>query len=135
LIRLHRIISATGAAALLALTVAGAEAQTPGQTAAPACFRISDWSGWKMSPDAKSMYIRVNISRIYRLDFGAACSAATFGNPHLITRTRGSTLVCTALDIDLRVSQGHGMGIPCIASNLSQLSKEEAAALPRALRP
>ena len=81
------------------------------------------------------MYIRVNISRIYRLDFGAACSAATFGNPHLITRSRGSSYVCSPLDLDLRVSQGHGVGIPCIVSNMSQLSKEDAAALPRELKP
>jgi hypothetical protein len=123
----------------MGLGLSAAAAQPPSQAASqpapPACFQISDWSGWKISPDAKSMYIRVNISRIYRLDFGAACSAAKFGNPHLITRTRGPSLICTALDLDLRVSQGPGMAVPCIVSNISQLSKEEAAALPRELKP
>ena len=133
--RLHRIVGGACVAVLLALTASAPQAQTPTQPAAPACFQISDWSGWKISPDARSMYIRVNISRIYRLDFGATCSAAKFGNPHLITSTRGSSSVCTALDLDLRVSQGHGMSVPCIVSNISQLSKEEAAALPREQKP
>jgi hypothetical protein len=135
LTRLYGTVGATAAAVFLTLGLSAATAQTPNPPAKPACFQISDWSGWKISPDAKSMYIRVNISRIYRLDFGAACSAAQFGNPHLITRSRGSSYVCSPLDLDLRVSQGHGMAIPCIVSNMSQLSKEEASALPPKLRP
>jgi hypothetical protein len=131
----YRLAGVTGAALLLAFCLSGASAQTPSQTPRMACFQISDWSGWKLTPDAKSMYIRVNVSRIYRLDFGAACTAAGFGNPHLITRTRGPTSVCSPLDLDLRVSQGHGTSVGCIVSNISQLSSDEAAALPRSLRP
>jgi hypothetical protein len=134
LTRFHRLAGALGVTLLLAFGLS-ASAQPPSQAPKMSCFQINDWSGWKLTPDAKSMYIRVNVSRIYRLDFGAACNAAGFGNPHLITKTRGSASICSPLDLDLQVSQGRGMSVGCIVSNISQLSSEEAAALPRSLRP
>jgi hypothetical protein len=118
--------------ATAALIAAVADAQTTFEK--PRCFRSSDWRGWKATPDASAIYIRVSSSRIYRVDFAHACNALRHGN-HLFNRVRGSGRICTAIDLDLRVSVGRGMSTPCIASKLTELTPEEAAALPKSLRP
>jgi len=48
---------------------------------------------------------------------------------------RGSGMICRPIDLDLRVSVGRRMSTPCIASKLTQLTPEEAAALPKGLKP
>jgi len=99
------------------------------------CFNTRDWNGWTVSPDAKSMYIRTGVRSIYRLDFVNECRAAQGIGVHLVTRVRGSSSICSPLDLDLKVSDGHGFATPCIVSNITPLSAEEAAALPKRLKP
>lgn len=123
-----------GLAALSMLGLGVADAQ-PAAKPAQQCFYSHDWNGWKATPDAKSIYIRVGISKIYRLDLSAACPTLLSPNPHLITETHGSSSICTALDIDLRVSDGGGFSTPCIVSEITPLSAAEAAALPKNLKP
>ncbi len=127
----------TAAIVGLALSVFGlaaADAQTP-KTSASQCFVARDWSGWKASPDEKTLYIRASGRRIFRIDFAAPCNGAASGFSHLIVRHRGSSWICSPLDLDLSVSQGHGFRSRCFVSQLTALSPEEAAALPRNLRP
>jgi hypothetical protein len=99
------------------------------------CFNTRDWNGWTISPDAKSMYIRTGVRSIYRLDFVNKCRAAQSIGVHLVTRIRGSSSVCSPLDLDLKVSDGRGFATSCIVSNITPLSTEEAAALPKGLKP
>jgi hypothetical protein len=121
---------------LLAASAAGLAASAePAARAAPKCFFTRDWSGWKASPDGKAIYIRVGVSNIYRLDFSNACSAANGIGVHLVIRTRGSSTICGPLDLDLKVSHGHGFATPCIVSGVTPLSAKEASALPKNLRP
>ena len=118
--------------ATLALVGATADAQPTGDK--PRCFRSSDWRGWKATPDVRAIYIRVGSRRIYRVDFAHACTALRRGS-HLFNRVRGSGSICSAIDLNLRVSVGGGMSTPCIASKLTELTPEETAALPKGLRP
>ncbi len=99
------------------------------------CFNIRDWGGWTVSPDAKSIYIRTALKDIYRLDFANACHAAQGVGVHLVNRIRGSSRVCGPLDLDLTVSDGHGFTSSCVVSNITPLSSEAAAALPKGLKP
>jgi hypothetical protein len=129
-----------GAIALIASAVVSmvapfeANAQ-PEQHAPSKCFYTRDWNGWKASPDAKSIYIRVGVRDLYRLDFSHACSAALGGGVHLVTRVRGSSLICSPVDLDLKVSDSQGFATPCIVSGITPLSAGDAAALPKNLRP
>ena len=125
---------ALGLVALATLALTGAAAHAQETAPKPQCFRSSDWRGSKATPDGSAIYIRVGSGRIYRVDFAHACTALTHGG-HLIHRTRGSGSICSAIDLDLRVSLGGGMSTPCRASKLTQLTAEEADALPRGLRP
>jgi hypothetical protein len=124
-----------GALALSGSTLAGA--QTPAPTPAkpaPQCFYSTDWNNW-VSPDDHTMFIRVGVDRVYRLDFASGCQAMTWPNAHLITHIHGSNSICSPLDIDLKVSEGQGFAEPCIVSNLTQLSRAEISALPKGSKP
>jgi len=123
-----------GAAISGALALTGSALAQPAQPTAPLkrCFYAHDWQGWH-APNAHMMYIRVDMHRIYRVDFASSCQALTWMDAHLITTFRGSDSVCTPLDLDIKVSDGGPGHItePCIASGLSELTPEEVAAIPK----
>lgn len=118
---------------MLSATATWARPAPPHQNA---CFFINEFRGWK-APDARTIFIRVGAERIYRLDLAADCALLTFADAHLITRSRGTDTVCSALDWDLRVSQPPGTGAPetCIVKQMTRLSTAEAAAIPPKFRP
>ena len=97
---------------------------------------ITQFRGWK-APDQRTIYIRVGFDRVYRLDLANTCSLLSFPNVHLITKTRGPDLVCSAVDWDLSVSELPPGNIPepCIVRKMTLLSAEETAAIPPKFRP
>jgi hypothetical protein len=100
------------------------------------CFSIRNFQNWK-ARDAKTLYIRVDPRRYYRLDLAASCPALLSPNSHLVTRWRGSSWVCSALDWDLKVSEDpmRGFASPCIVKTMTALSDSEAGALPSKFKP
>ena len=106
------------------------------QPAPNACFPITEFRGWK-APDTKTIFIRAGFGRVYRLDLANTCSLLTSPGSHLITKTRGPDLVCSAIDWDLSVSQPPPGNIPepCIVKKMTLLSPEEAAAIPPKFKP
>jgi hypothetical protein len=127
-------------AAVLGLLVAipplaAAPASAPA-TKGPQCFSIRSFENWK-APDAKTIYIRVNLHQYYRLDLAASCPTLLSANSHLITKWRGSSWVCSALDWDLKVSEDpvRGFASPCIVKAMTPLTESEAAAIPRKFKP
>lgn len=129
--KFRSIASLVGALGLLALGAAPTQAQER-QTQ---CFWPNEWTGWKAAPDSKSIYLRVDVTRIYRLDLANACPVLQDPDAHLILHQRGAETYCTALDFDLEVAEPQGVRMPCIVSNMTQLTPAEAAALPKDLRP
>ena len=101
-----------------------------------ACFLINQFNGWK-APDTRTIFIRVGLDRFFRLDLANNCSLLAMPNVHLITKTRGPDLVCSAIDWDLSVSESPPGNIPqpCIVKKMTLLSPEEAAAIPPKFRP
>jgi hypothetical protein len=118
--------------ALGLLSVAPAAAQPAQNT----CFLITEFRGWK-APDTRTIFIRVGLDRVYRLDLANTCSLLAMPNVHLITKTRGPDLVCSAIDWDLSVSESPPGNIPepCIVKKMTLLTPEEAAAIPPKFRP
>jgi hypothetical protein len=103
--------------------------------AAPSqCFFANQFESWK-SPDAKTIYIRVNQHDYYRLDLANRCSLLQNPNSHLITRFEGSTTICAPIDWDLQVSTGTGMRMGCIVKTMTPLSTADAAAIPAKFKP
>ena len=124
------------AAAAFALALLSGAVPAMAQPASNACFPITEFRGWK-APDNKTIFIRVGLDRVFRLDLANTCSMLTMPGTHLITKTRGPDLVCSAIDWDLSVSQTPPANIPepCIVRTMTLLSPEEAAAIPPKLRP
>lgn len=127
------LIGLAAAASLVAPATVSAQ---PSTKPAPQCFHSSDWDGgWKATPDSKAIYIRVGINNIYRLDLTAPCPMLQSPMSHLITEQRGGASICSAVDLDLKVSDGHGFSTACIVKELTPLSPAEASAIPRSERP
>jgi hypothetical protein len=125
-----------GACALLGL-VTSAAADPAGSSGANGtqCFFIRNFDNWKAT-DAKTIYIRVNLNQYYRLDLGSQCPALLWPDARLITKWRGSDSVCSALDWDLKVSNGiHGFAQPCIVKTMTKLDPAAAAAIPPKFKP
>ncbi len=119
----------------LAVSPAAADPAPPAKPGSQ-CFFVNEFQGWK-APDAKTIYIRVNLHQYYRLDLANTCSALLWPDSHLITHWRGSNSVCSAIDWDLKVAQDatRGFATPCIVKTMTMLSPAEAAAIPRKFKP
>jgi len=118
---------------LIVTTLTGA---AEADTRLPHCFMQSQMDGWRAA-DGKTVYIRANVSRYYRLDLSRECTILTEPDAHLILRTFGVSLICSATDFRLSAGQSGPAGFvePCFMKKLTELSPEEAAALPRKVRP
>ena len=54
---------------------------------------------------------------------------------HLVSKTWGPDMVCNPHDLDLKLSDWHGMQSPLIVKDLKKLTPEEAKALPKEDQP
>jgi hypothetical protein len=115
---------------LAAMGIAPAAAQPAGQ-----CFSTTEMGNWRAA-DAGRLYVRVRMKQIYRLDLKGRCSLLTAPGARLITTFRGSNLICSPLDWDLKVSAGIGSNVePCIVKTMTQLTPDEIKALPKNVTP
>lgn len=131
-------------AALIGLVFAGfsasaASAQTPSAPSKVAkpprqCFYMSDWQGWS-APDKDTLYMKVRGREVYRVDLAYGSNQLTWPGTHLVSVVRGPDSVCHPLDLDLRVADDFGMGIPIRAKSITKLTPEEIKALPKKYRP
>jgi hypothetical protein len=127
-LQMRRQITA-GALAVAVLAMA-APAFAQGQS----CFFTTQWNGWKAADD-HTVYLNVSGGhRIFRLDMAGSCPALLDSTSTLITDNHTDT-ICTALDWNLRVRQTGGFATACIVAKMTQLTPEQAAALPKNLRP
>ena len=114
-------------AALASTAASAAPARTP-------CFFLTQWDGWK-SPSPDVIYLGVNMHEVYRVDLAGGSSQLQAPDVHLVSINRGSSSICTALDLDLKVADSMGFSEPLIARSLTKLSPEEVAAIPKKFRP
>lgn len=134
----HLVLTSLAALALGTVAANAQSAPASAQTVSPkrSCFPMYEMRGWKAA-DTRTIYIRVDPDRIFRLDLAQDCPLLRTPAAHLITDVRGSELVCTAVDWDLAVSEGPPGAMPerCIVKEMTLLTPDEAAALPATLRP
>lgn len=130
-----RTVTVLAMVAAAAGSLALAQAESPPPPKPDRCFFVRNFENWKAA-DARTIYIRVNLSRYYRLNLAGQCPALLWPDARLITVWRGSDVVCDALDWDLKVSNGaHGITEPCIVKTMTALTGAEAAAIPKAFKP
>ncbi len=127
-------ILATAAAILV--SGGAAQAADPSVTSGAQCFRSESYQSFRPIND-HAFNIRVNVNDYYRIELEGVCSMLTDPDAMLITRVRGSDLICGPLDWDLRVrdSGPGGIAIGCIVKSQRKLTPEEVAALPPKEKP
>ena len=124
-------IFASASALMLAIAPAAAQPASHGGQ----CFSSTRFENWR-APDARTIYIRVRANQYFRLDLAGECSALRVPGAQLITTFRGSDMVCSALDWDLKVSAGLDNTVePCLVKTMTRLAPAEVAALPEKVRP
>jgi len=127
-------LAVAGLAAISGLCATPATAAADPNAKPPQCFESHNWQGWTASPDAKTMYIKVMMHDVYRLDLVGSCPTLLIPNAHLVTVFRGPTQVCSAVDLDMKVSDG-GIATPCLVDKITPMSPAEVKALPAKLQP
>jgi hypothetical protein len=122
------------AAVLSLLSPAAAQANAP---TAPArdCFVSSHWRGWSAPGDGDVLYLRVGLHEIYRAELTPHSNVHRLGGRFLVNKVRGSSLICSPLDLDLTLTDEHGFGQPLIVRALRRLTPAEIAAIPPADMP
>jgi hypothetical protein len=127
--KIFGVAAAVGGAAALS-------AQPPAASAAPQreCFNANAVSGFSAG-DEHAIYVRVGAHKVFELETLGACPNLDW-TQRIGLKSRGSSFVCTGMDVDLIVPQD-GMGHPlrCAVRAMRRLSDAEVDALPRGRRP
>jgi hypothetical protein len=137
-IRRFKTIALAGAALVLAAAAAEAQPQSaakpaPQKSSSRECFLVRDVDGFN-APDDHTVYIRVGVSQIYRLDLMMDCLNLTFRQSLGIEHTSGEPWICSPLDAEI-VYRDVGMPQRCPVTAIHKLTPDEAAALPKKNRP
>jgi len=104
------------------------------------CFRLSQVQSTR-GADERTIYVRANVNEFYRIDLAHRCVNLRDPTSHLVlTPTPGQDVICGPLDLDLKVSDDVRFGAPaaresCFIKSITRLTPEEAAAIPRKVKP
>ena len=124
------LIAATAA---LSLVVPAAADPTPPDAAAkpaPECFFVRDVRNETIGGN-HVIYFNVRGRETWRVDVSGPCLAAAGPSDRVNVESRGpGGQVCSKLDVDVRVLGGR-----CTVENVSKLTPQEVAALPRRSDP
>jgi hypothetical protein len=103
--------------------------------AADACFRTRDVQNHR-KVDSNTIYVRVLNKDIYKITSTSPCFAGTTNTDALVIKVIGaSEMICKPVDLDLAVHSGPVGTSHCIVSSITKLTPQEAAAIPKKLRP
>jgi hypothetical protein len=111
---------------LLLPAIAGA---APEQAAGRDCFLSRNWRGWSAAREESALYLRMVDGDIYRVELTGS-RVRRYAGEFLVNQVRASTWICSALDLDLALSDYNGFSRPLFPIALRKLSPEEVAAIP-----
>jgi len=123
---------AAAAAAVVAGAIlsANAVAAQPAANGASQCFWKRNINGFQ-APDSRTLYVRVGVSDIYRLDLMNECTGLSFRQGiGLETIPPGDGQICSATQATV-VYNDSGIRNRCPVSAIHKLTPAEVAALPK----
>lgn len=86
--------------------------------------------------DAETINIRVGLKDYFQVKTQGSCTFAARPDETLIVSSAsGSDLICSAIDLDLKVARLPDFVTPCIVKSIRPMTPEEARALPKRLKP
>jgi hypothetical protein len=100
------------------------------------CFYIRSIDNYSVADDEKTVYLRVNGTRFFRLDLAQQCTGLSFRDHIALNSIGGTATVCSAIELDLRVRMTPGgVATLCQIADLHAMTPDEVAALPKKLKP
>jgi Family of unknown function (DUF6491) len=118
-----------------AAVLAGAALSAPPANAQPAagngrqCFYARDINGFRATDD-RTLYIRVGVRDIFRLDLMGGCTGLTFRQDIGLQSTPGDPWICSAIQATV-VYRDTGIRNRCPVATMHKLTPAEVAALPK----
>jgi hypothetical protein len=98
------------------------------------CFQMTQLQSTRADGDQR-IYARVGVNTFFRIDLAHRCSSLPYADNGLVlTPAGGRNLICSPLDLDLKVND-HGALEPCFIKSITRLTPEEAAAIPKRSKP
>ncbi|HWF00698.1 MAG TPA: DUF6491 family protein [Caulobacteraceae bacterium] len=101
--------------------------------AADQCFLASNVQNFS-APDTRTVYIRVGVNDIWRLDLMTECLDLPFREHLGFERAGSDPWICHPLQATI-VSREAGVPQRCPVASMHRLTPEAVAALPKSLRP
>ena len=84
----------------------------------------------------KVLYFKIGVAEILRLDLEMGSNQLKYPDMHLVNRNHQNTYVCDPKQLDLLLSDEHGLiKVPLFVKTITRLTPEEAAAIPRQYWP
>ncbi len=119
-------------AGLAIVGLAGAASAATPKDSGQNCFLSTQWDGWR-APDEKTLYLRVNLNEIFRIDLSSGSPMLKWPDAHLVNVVRGSDYICSPLDLQLSVAESGPGDFKefLIAKTLTKLTPEQIAAIPK----
>ena len=131
----HLIPIGAAVAALALVSAAQAAPEAKPVSKGSNCFASNQWKSWTAGPTGDTLYLRVNLNDVYQVDLTPGTRARKSPGYFLVNQVRGSNWICSALDLDLTISDDLGFRQPLIARSMRKLTPEEVAAIPRKYQP
>jgi hypothetical protein len=120
-------------AAAPAVSAAAPAAQADPARASTPCFRLSDLGGHTIA-SSDTLYYSVRRKEVYKFNFSGSCLAGvTTSDPLVLEPLGASSQICKPMDLNLGVAGP--MSRRCIIKSIERLTPEQAAALPKKLKP
>jgi hypothetical protein len=124
-------VVALAAAAALAPAFTHAATEGPAARQASGCFASNTWQNWTTTANGDALLLRIDNRDIYRVDLTPGAHVSRGADRFLVNQVRGSSWICSALDLDLTLADHVGFRQPLIATSMRKLSPAEVAAIPR----
>jgi hypothetical protein len=112
----------------LGLFAAGAAGAATSRTNG-ACFARANINGFN-APNDHTLYLRVGVNEIYRLDLMNACTGLSFRQGIGLENRPASPWICTPLEATV-VYRSAGIGQRCPVTAIHRLTPDEVKALPK----
>jgi hypothetical protein len=128
-----RRLTAIPAVSLAAVVLAAATSAMAAAKAEQACFARRMVNGFS-APNDRTVYLRVGVSDIYRLDLMTDCIDLTFRQELGLEDRPASAFICSPLDATV-VYRATGIPQRCPVTAIHKLTPEEIKALPKRDRP
>ena len=122
-------LTASAAVLISAVLPAAAASAQPAPSRGEQCFYTHNINGFRASDD-RTLYVRVGVNDIYRLDLMNDCTGLTFRQGIGLESTPGDPWICSAIQATV-VYRDLGIRNRCPVSNMHKLTPAEIAAMPK----